>query len=153
MASRPSPDEFLVPFPPAIKVLAKESVPNVTEESKMTSTAKSVFYYSFYMMGMGLGLLLIPNLILGVFGFAPTTDIWIHILGLFAFCAGMLYFYCGRTNQTGFFRISVIERIVFFLGMVGIVLFLQMDTLLALVGSVDLFGAIWTALTLRKTPE
>jgi hypothetical protein len=102
------------------------------------------------MMIMGLGLLFIPNLILGVLGFTPTNDIWIHILGLFAFCAGMLYFYCGRTNQTGFFRISVIERIVFFLGIAGIVLFLRVNPLLALIGSVDLFGALWTALTLRN---
>ena len=99
---------------------------------------------------MGLGLLFIPNLILGAFGFASTGDIWIRILGLFAFCAGLLYFYCGRTNQTGFFRISVTERIIFFLGMVGIVLFLRANPLLIAIGSVDLFGAIWTALTMRK---
>ena len=116
----------------------------------MTSTAKSIFYYSFYMLGMGLSLLFIPNLMLGVFSFPPTNDIWIRVLGLFAFCAGMLYFYCGHTNQTGFFRISVFERIVFFLGMVGIVLFLQANPMLALIGSVDLSGAFWTALTLRK---
>ena len=116
----------------------------------MTSTAKSVFYYSFYMMGTGLGLLFIPGLILGVFGFDATNDIWIHVLGLFAFCAGMLYFYCGRTNQIGFFRISILERFVFFLGMAGIVLFLQAEPILALIGSVDLFGAIWTAATLRN---
>jgi len=116
----------------------------------MTLTAKSIFYYSFYMLGMGLSLLFIPNLMLGVFGFPPTNDIWIRVLGLFALCAGMLYFYCGRTNQTGFFRISVFERIVFFLGMVGIVLFMQADPMLALIGGVDLFGAIWTAVTLRK---
>ena len=117
----------------------------------MSSTAKSVFYYSFYMMGMGLGMLFIPGLILGIFGFDTTNDIWIHVLGLFAFCAGMLYFYCGRTNQTGFFRISIIERFVFFLGMVGIVLFLRSSPVLALIGSVDLFGAIWTAMTLRRS--
>jgi hypothetical protein len=117
----------------------------------MTSTAKSIFYYSFYMMGMGLVLLFIPNLILGFFGFSPTNDIWIRILGLLGLCAGMLYFYCGRTNQKGFFRISVPERIVFFLGIVGIVLFLPASPMLILIGSVDLFGAIWTALTLRNS--
>ena len=116
----------------------------------MTSTAKSVFYYSFYMLGMGLGLLFVPDLLLGIFGFDATNDIWIHVLGLFAFCAGMLYFYCGRTNQTGLFRISIIERIIFFFGMVGIVLFLRANPMLALIGIVDLFGAIWTAVTLRK---
>jgi len=116
----------------------------------MKSTAKSIFYYSFYMMGMGLSLLFIPNLVLDIFGFSPTNDIWIRILGLLSFCAGMLYFYCGRTNQMGFFRISVPERIIFFLGIVGIVLFLPANPLLILIGSVDLFGAIWTALTLRN---
>ena len=100
---------------------------------------------------MGLCLLFIPNLILGIFGFESTNDVWIRVLGLFAFCAGMLYFYCGRTNQTGFFRISIIERIIFFFGMLGIVLFLQADPMLALIGGVDLFGAIWTAATLRKS--
>ena len=119
--------------------------------TNITSTAKSIFYYSFYMMGMGLALLFIPNLILGWFGFASTNDIWIHILGLLSFCAGMLYFYCGQTNQTGFFRISVTERIVFFVGIVGIVLFLPANPMLILIGSVDLFGAIWTALTLRSS--
>jgi hypothetical protein len=116
----------------------------------MTSTAKSIFYYSFYLFGMGLGLLFIPNLLLAIFGFDPAKDIWIRILGLLTFCAGMLYFYCGRTNQIGFFRISVTERIVFFFGIVGIVLFVPANPLLALIGSVDLVGAIWTALTLRK---
>jgi hypothetical protein len=122
----------------------------VTPKDTMTSTAKTVFYYSFYMLGMGLGLLFIPNLILGVFGFDATNDVWIRVLGLFTFCAGMLYFYCGRTEQTGFFRISIIERVVFFLGMAGIVLFLPANPFLALIGSVDLLGAIWTALTLRN---
>jgi hypothetical protein len=122
----------------------------VTPGDNMNSTAKSVFYYSFYMLGMGLGLLFIPNLILGIFGFDATNDVWIRVLGLFTFCAGMLYFYCGRTDQTGFFRISIIERVVFFLGMAGIVLFLPANPLLALIGSVDLLGAIWTALTLRN---
>jgi hypothetical protein len=34
--------------------------------------------------------------------------------------------------------------------MAGIVLFLPANPLLALIGSVDLLGAIWTALTLRN---
>lgn len=116
----------------------------------MNATATSVFYYSFYMMGMGLGLFFIPNLILGIFGFAPTADIWVRVLGLLAFCAGILYFYCARTNQTGFFRVSVPERIVFFLGIVALVIFLQVTPMLAVIGSVDLLGAIWTGLTLRQ---
>ena len=115
----------------------------------MTATAKSIFYYSFYMMGMGLVLFFVPNLILGFFGFR-TTEVWVRILGLFAFCAGMLYFHCARTNQTGFFRVTVPERVIFFLGIIMLVVFLKLTPLLAALGSVDLLGAIWTALALRQ---
>lgn len=116
----------------------------------MNPTAVSIFYYSFYMMGMGLGLFLIPNVILGVFGFPATTEIWVRMLGLLAFCTGLLYLYCSRTNQTGFFRITVPERLIFFVGTVALVVFFDVTPLLAVIGSVDLFGAIWTGLTLRS---
>lgn len=116
----------------------------------MNATATSIFYYSFYMMGMGLGLFLLPNVLLGMFGFPPTTEIWVRMLGLLAFCTGMLYFYCARTDQTGFFRITVPERVIFFLGTVALVVFLGVTPLLAIIGSVDLLGAIWTGWTLRR---
>ncbi len=116
----------------------------------MTTAAKSVFYYSFYMMGMGLGLLIIPNVILGIFGFEETSEVWIRMLGLLGFCAGLLYNYCGRTNQTGFFKISVLERIIFFAGTVGIVIVFQANPMLALIGSVDLLGALWTYVCLKS---
>lgn len=118
----------------------------------MNPTARSIFYYSFYMMGTGLGLFFIPNTILGLFGFAPATDVWVRMLGLLSFCAGLLYFYCARTNQTGFFRISIPERVIFFLGTVVLVVFMQFSPVLALIGSVDLFGALWTGWTLRRSP-
>lgn len=116
----------------------------------MSATAKSVFYYSFYIIGMGLGLFFVPNLIMGVFRLGQTTEIWVRVLGLLAFCVGILYFYCARTNQTGFFRVSVPERIIFFLGTVALVVFFQVTPMLAAVGSVDLLGAMWTWLTLRR---
>jgi hypothetical protein len=115
----------------------------------MTATAKSIFYYSFYMMGMGLGLFFIPNLILGFFGF-ETTEVWVRVLGLLAFCTGTLYFHCARTNQIGFFRVTVPERVIFFLGIVALVAFMHLPPMLAAIGSVDLLGAIWTALALRQ---
>ena len=115
----------------------------------MSTTARSIYYYSFYMMGMDAGLFLIPNLILGFFGF-NTTEVWVRILGLFAFCAGMLYFHCARTNQTGFFRVTVPERVIFFLGIIMLVVSLDLTPMLAAIGSVDLLGAIWTALALRR---
>lgn len=102
------------------------------------------------MMGMGLGLLFIPNMILGIFGFEQTNEVWIRMLGLLGFCAGLLYYYCGKTNQVGFFKISVVERIIFFVGTVGIVIVFQANPMLALIGSVDLAGALWTYFCLKS---
>lgn len=116
----------------------------------MSSTAKSIFYYSFYMLGMGLALLFAPHFVLGLFGFELVEDVWVRMLGLLAFCAGILYFYCARTNQTGFFRISVPERVIFFAGTLGIVVFCGADPMLGAIGSVDLLGALWTAWTMRS---
>ena len=117
----------------------------------MTKAAKSIFYYSFYMMGMGLSLLLIPNVVLRIFGFEPTTEVWIRVLGLLGFCAGLLYSYCGKTNQLGFFKVSVIERALFFVGMVGIVIVFKANPMLAILGSVDLLGALWTFFSLHES--
>lgn len=96
-------------------------------------------------MGMGLGVFFIPNLVLGSFGFPATNDIWIRILG---FCLLR-----GRTNQVGFFRISVLERVIFFweCPAAGIVLFPPANPLLVLIGSMDLFGVLWIGLTLHRT--
>ena len=116
----------------------------------MSSAAKSIMYFSFYPLGMGLSLFFIPNLILGIFGFEPANEIWVRVLGLLAFSVGIIYFYCARTEQIGFFRITVPERVVFFLGMVALVVFFHGNPMLILFGSVDLLGAIWAGLALRR---
>ena len=119
-------------------------------ETKYERNRQEHFLLQFLHDGNGIGLYFLPNLILGLFGFTPTTDIWVRMLGLLAFCTGMLYFYSARTNQTGFFRITVPERILFFVGTLTLVVFFDVTPLLAAVGSVDLLGALWTGLTLRQ---
>jgi len=34
------------------------------------------------MLALGLGLLLVPNLLLGLFGFPPSREVWIRVVGL-----------------------------------------------------------------------
>jgi hypothetical protein len=48
----------------------------------MSKIAFTIRVYSFYLFLMGLGMMLIPNLLLSLFGFAETTEIWIRMLGL-----------------------------------------------------------------------
>jgi hypothetical protein len=125
-------------------VITSESAP------RMSPAAISSIAYSFYMMPFGLALLVIPNMLLGLFGFPPTDEVWIRVLGLLTFCTGYLYLYCGIKEQTWFFRATISERLIFFVGMILIVVLANANPLLILIGSVDLIGALWTFWALRR---
>jgi hypothetical protein len=116
----------------------------------VTPSGKSVFYYSLSTLAMGFGVLFVPNLLLPFFGFQSTTEGWIRVLGLFTLGVGLIYLCCGLTNQPGFIRVPVIERMVFFAGSIGIVEFYDFNPMLAAIGSVDMIGSIWTWFALRQ---
>ena len=42
----------------------------------------SLYGQMAYVLTAGPLLLLIPNVLLGVFGFAPTSEIWIRVMGM-----------------------------------------------------------------------
>lgn len=96
-------------------------------------------------------MIFIPNIILTTFGFAETKEIWIRMLGLFTFTTGIYYFYSSLHNQHAFFRATIIGRLFFFLMSVVFVFVFYQSPMLALIGSVDLLGALWTYLTLKKS--
>lgn len=117
----------------------------------MSRTATTIFVYSIYLFLMGLGMMLIPNTLLSLFGFEPTTEIWIRMLGLFTFTTGIYYAWSSRNAQTAFFRATVAGRLFFFLMTVVFVFAFNQSPMLALIGSVDLLGALWTLLTLKRS--
>lgn len=116
----------------------------------MNQTALSIFVYSFYLFLMGLGMMIIPNVLLGVFGFEPTNEVWIRMLGVFTFTTGIYYFQSYRNQQTAFFSATVIGRIFFFLATLVLVFILNQSKMLILIASVDLIGAIWTGIMLQN---
>ena len=116
----------------------------------MNKTAFSIRLYSFYLFLMGAGMVVIPNILLNLFGFAETTEVWIRMLGLFTFTTGIYYFYSSLHNQEAFFKATIVGRLFFFLMTVVFVFLFHQSPMLALIGSVDLIGALWTYLTLKK---
>ncbi|MBI5782496.1 MAG: hypothetical protein HZA69_02000 [Gammaproteobacteria bacterium] len=49
----------------------------------MTKTLRWQLYVAFYTFCFGVPLLLFPNAIIPFFGFAPTQEPWIHLVGMF----------------------------------------------------------------------
>jgi len=57
----------------------------------MNTAAKTLFIFGIYLCGLGLVLLLVPNLVLQVFGVPPTHEVWIRINGMFVLCLSFYY--------------------------------------------------------------
>jgi hypothetical protein len=110
----------------------------------MTKAARTVFVYSLYLFTMGAGLLVLPNVLLPLFGFEKTTEVWVRLLGLFTFVVGIYYLLSALHEQKEFFKATVIGRLVFFSVIVVMVLGFGQPAMLLAIGSVDLVGALWT---------
>ena len=119
----------------------------------MNRAAVSVFAWGIYLTGAGLGFLLMPDLLLSVFRFSPTTEGWIRIMGLLVAILGVYYIYCAQNNDITFIRITAYGRVAFALGSLTLVLLKLVEPPMLLIGGLDALGAIWTFLSLRSMTE
>lgn len=117
----------------------------------MSKVARTISVFGLYLIGLGVILLVGPNLLLGLFGVTQTTEVWIRVVGMLVFLLGCYYLLAARHELTQFFQWSVYIRASVILFFILLVLFNLADPPLILFGVIDLLGAIWTGLTLRAT--
>lgn len=77
----------------------------------MNKAAKTLWYFGIYMIANGVSLLIAPNAMLSFFGFPPTDDVWIRILGLLMSVLGAYYMMAARQNLMPLVRWSVYGRL------------------------------------------
>jgi hypothetical protein len=116
----------------------------------MGQAAKSLFVFGIYLCGLGLILLLVPNLILQLFQVPPTHEVWIRINGMFLLCLSFYYVQAARKELTIFIRWTVWARIAVIIYFAAFVLLVSAPKALLLFGLIDLLSAIWTWLALKK---
>lgn len=116
----------------------------------MSRAAKSLFAFGIYLSGLGLILLLFPNLLLPIFGAPPTGEVWIRINGMFILCLSFYYIQTARYELTSFIRLSVWGRIAVIFFFAAFVLLVSAPKALLLFGLIDLLAGIWTHLALKK---
>ena len=117
----------------------------------MSNSAKSLFVFGIYMVVLGITLLVVPNVLLTLFGLPATNEVWIRVVGMLVCLLAFYYIQAARNELSASFRWTVYTRasvIVFFI--VFVVLGL-VKPILILFGDVDLLSAIWTALALRSS--
>ncbi len=116
----------------------------------MSRAAKSLFVFGVYLCGLGLLLLLVPNLLLPLFGAPKTNEVWIRINGMFVLCLSFFYVQAARHELTVFIRWTVWARVAVIIYFAAFVLLVAAPKALLLFGLVDLLGATWTWLALKK---
>jgi hypothetical protein len=116
----------------------------------MTPAAKSVYYFGFYLYLVGATLIFIPNIFLSTLGITETNEVWIRVLGLLAGLIGFYYHQTGAKNIDTFFPLTIPTRIIVFISFLVFVILKMASPMLAGIGAVDLAGAIWTFMALKK---
>lgn len=115
----------------------------------MSKAAFTVKAFGVYLVLLGIGLVLVPNLLLGLFGIPATSEVWIRVVGLLAFNVGIYYGYAAKSEARPFFQASVWARAAVPFVFVAFVLLGMVSPMLVLFGVIDLAGGLWTFAALR----
>lgn len=117
----------------------------------MNAAAKSVMYFGFYLYLTGLTLMISPNLLLGLFQLPETNEVWIRVVGVLAVGIGFYYHRTGAENIRAAFALTIPTRIFVFLAFTTFVLANYVAPVFILFGIIDLAGALWTWLALKRS--
>lgn len=116
----------------------------------MSDPAKSVFIFGCYLFLLGIALLVFPNLTLAPFGFPPTFEVWIRVVGMLVLFLSVYYLVAARAEIRLVLLWSARLRATVILFFGAFVLAGLAPPALLLFGAVDLAGAFWTWSALRK---
>jgi hypothetical protein len=119
----------------------------------MSRAAFSAKVFAVYLFIVGPVLVFAPNFLLALFGIAPTSEVWIRVLGVIAFNLGIYAWVAARHEDKSFLETSVYTR-----GLVCCSLFVFALTgfaspMIALFGLIELCGATWTWLALKADAQ
>ncbi len=115
----------------------------------MKRTSTTLLVFGVYLVGMGLGLVGLPSLVLGALGFPATSDVWVRVVGVLASVLAFYYISAARADLRTFAQWTVPARIGVFIAFTLFVVMGLAGPVMILLGLVDLLGALWTGWALR----
>jgi len=116
----------------------------------MTYPARTIFVFGLYLLGLGVVLVLAPNLLLSVFRIPPTSEIWVRIVGVLVLEFAACYIVAGQKNWEGFIAITIPLRCAVMVFFAAFVFLLNAPVAFLLFGATDLAFALWTWSATRK---
>lgn len=116
----------------------------------MSKPARTIFVFGIYLVVLGITLVAVPNLLLGLFEFAETREVWIRVVGMLVLILGAYDLQAARQEWDGFIRLSVPLRMSVPVFFGAFVLAGLAAPVLLLFAAVDFAAAAWTWLALRE---
>ncbi len=116
----------------------------------MSRAARSLFVFGIYIVVVGLALVAAPDFLMRLLRLPPATAGWARIVGLLTIVLGSYDITGSRAECRPYIRASVPLRLGFAAGTIVLVLAGQMPVTVALLGSTDIAGALWTSFALRS---
>lgn len=114
----------------------------------MNPTTVSIFVFGIYLIFVGAGFLLLPNLLLPMFKFPKTEEPWIRVVGVLVLIIALFYLVAADYNLTVIFWTTIFGRTFVLLSFAGLVLTKKAKPMLLMFGVIDALGALWTLITL-----
>ena len=117
----------------------------------MVGARRSLAVWVIYTLVVGAALLLVPDVLLGVFQIDETAESWVRVVGVVVLVLLILYAFMVREPTRTMFEATVYGRGFAALALV-VLAFTAGPWQLALFAAVDAAGATWTYLSLRADP-
>lgn len=124
-------------------------MPQRGKEPNISPAARTVFFWGLYGFGVGLVLLLVPNVLLELLRIPQTDEPWIRLLGILAIAIGVYFVSGARSGATSFLKGTVLGRLIVASGIV-VLAALWGYWLAILFGLAEAAGALWTWSALRR---
>ncbi len=110
----------------------------------------SLTVQAIYVLVTALQLIFVPNMLLGMFGFEPTSEIWIKVLGIVLLSLVLVYYGIIQSGDKNILKITVYSRLLVVVGFILLVVSGLAATPLILFAGIDLATAIWTWFELKN---
>ena len=122
---------------------------NESDAGRASGATRSVLAFGIYLLTLGSGLLLAPDLMLALFRQPPTHEPWLRVVGVVVLVLGLYYVRAARERVTAFYRWTVGGRLLAVLILFALLALRWVPGFVLILAVVDLAGIGWTWRALR----
>lgn len=117
----------------------------------MNNAEKSLFVFGLYMIfAVGLGFMVMPTMLLDIFGLKYGDDTWIRFVGMLASIIGVYYLVAVKLKLAQLFIWTVWMRYYAAAFMVATLLLGKTGLPILMFAGIDALAATWTLVALKK---